>query len=188
MKIYKHRGFTLVEVLIVLIVIGMLSTVMILSSTEAVTAAKTSKVINNLMNLKMAVTAWYFNNSDRLVSEVVSSDVQYKIKTNGKTQSFKEFVRDHSSEIEAYLSKETAPTLKSKSSNSNEVGDYALIDVDYKKWYVCYHVASDSSFKADLSSKAETFGLFGLKKISDHPLKTYYSKEDFVCLLIITLE
>jgi len=65
MKNYaKRRGFTLVELLIVIVVIGILSAMMMLSSTEAVSSAKAAKIISDLRNLKTAALAWYADNID----------------------------------------------------------------------------------------------------------------------------
>ena len=58
----SRKGFTLVELLIVIVVIGVLSTMMMLSSTEAVSSAKASNIISNLRNLKTAALAWYADN------------------------------------------------------------------------------------------------------------------------------
>ena len=41
----KRSGFTLVELLIVIVVIGVLSTMMMLSSTEAVSSAKANNIL-----------------------------------------------------------------------------------------------------------------------------------------------
>ncbi|MDY6400374.1 MAG: type II secretion system protein [Synergistales bacterium] len=60
----KRKGFTLVELLIVIVVIGVLSAMMMLSSTEAVSSAKAAKVINNLRQLKTAALSWYMDNLD----------------------------------------------------------------------------------------------------------------------------
>ena len=42
---FKRSGFTLVELLIVIVVIGVLSTMMMLSSTEAVSSAKANNIL-----------------------------------------------------------------------------------------------------------------------------------------------
>ena len=60
----KLRGFTLVELLIVIVVIGVLSAMMMLSSTEAVSSAKAADIVNDLRNWKTAVLAWYTDNID----------------------------------------------------------------------------------------------------------------------------
>ena len=60
----KRKGFTLVELLIVIVVIGILSAMMMLSSTEAVSSARASNIISNLRNLKTAALAWYIDSMD----------------------------------------------------------------------------------------------------------------------------
>lgn len=60
----KRKGFTLVELLIVIVVIGILSAMMMLSSTEAVTSAKASNIVSNLRNLKTAALALYVDSLD----------------------------------------------------------------------------------------------------------------------------
>ena len=64
----KRKGFTLVELLIVIVVIGILSAMMMLSSTEAVSSAKASNIVSNLRNLKTAALAWYIDSMDGLKS------------------------------------------------------------------------------------------------------------------------
>ena len=72
----KREGFTLVELLIVIVVIGVLSAMMMLSSTEAVSSAKAAKVINNLRQLKTAALSWYMDNIDKVnnIGKVKKSD------------------------------------------------------------------------------------------------------------------
>ncbi len=62
----KRSGFTLVELLIVIVVIGVLSTMMMLSSTEAVSSAKANNIISNLRNWKTATLEWYTDNIDKV--------------------------------------------------------------------------------------------------------------------------
>ena len=58
----KREGFTLVELLIVIVVIGVLSAMMMLSSTEAVSSAKAADIVSDLRNLKTAALAFYADN------------------------------------------------------------------------------------------------------------------------------
>ena len=69
----KREGFTLVELLIVIVVIGVLSAMMMLSSTEAVSSAKAADIISDLRNLKTAALAWYADNLD-YVGQLVGAD------------------------------------------------------------------------------------------------------------------
>ena len=63
-KNVKREGFTLVELLIVIVVIGVLSAMMMLSSTEAVSSAKAADIISDLRNLKTAALAYYADHLD----------------------------------------------------------------------------------------------------------------------------
>ncbi|MBQ9574223.1 MAG: type II secretion system protein, partial [Synergistaceae bacterium] len=65
----NRKGFTLVELLIVIVVIGILSAMMMLSSTEAVNSAKASNVVSNLRNLKTAALALYVDKLDDFESK-----------------------------------------------------------------------------------------------------------------------
>jgi len=64
MKKSMRKGFTLVELLIVIVVIGILSAMMMLSSTEAVSSAKAADIVSDLRNLKTAALAYYADNID----------------------------------------------------------------------------------------------------------------------------
>ena len=126
MKNFKRKGFTLVELLIVIVVIGVLSTMMMLSSTEAVTSAKAAKIISNMRNLKTATLAWYTDNFNKIVPLNGQYGIGYGImQSNGQTVSMNDFFKNNTSEILAYLSNGNnsgAMTLKTKR-DTNIVAD-----------------------------------------------------------------
>lgn len=80
----NRKGFTLVELLIVIVVIGILSAMMMLSSTEAVTSANASNIISNLRNLKTAALAYYVDNLDYLEADAnkLTTDAENKTVLN----------------------------------------------------------------------------------------------------------
>ena len=64
--ISRRKGFTLVELLIIIAVIGVLAAMMILSSTEVVSTAKAAKILANLQTLKRAAVQWYSDNREKV--------------------------------------------------------------------------------------------------------------------------
>ena len=68
----KRKGFTLVELLIVIVVIGILSAMMMISSTEAVASAKAASIIGNMRTIKTAALAYYIDATNG-ASDTVSS-------------------------------------------------------------------------------------------------------------------
>ena len=55
-------GFTLVELLIVILIVGILTGIMVLSATSTTDSAKASIVISNLRNVKAAGFLWFSSN------------------------------------------------------------------------------------------------------------------------------
>ena len=97
MKNIKREGFTLVELLIVIVVIGVLSAMMMLSSTEAVSSAKAADIISDLRNLKTAALAWYPDNLDY---------VEQRVQKNGTTGGNFSKLFDEGGKIEKYMNGE----------------------------------------------------------------------------------
>ena len=98
----KHKGFTLVELLIVIVVIGILAAMMMFSSTEAVTSAKATKVISDLTVLKKAVISWYVDNYDKVVKQYnggLKRD-EYLVKVGNSAYHLGVFAKDHKGEQE----------------------------------------------------------------------------------------
>ena len=179
------KGFTLVELLIVIVVIGVLSAMMMLSSTEAVSSAKASNIISNLRNLKTAVLSWYTDNLDRVVIENKKS-CKIKLDT-GATQYLTAYVNANAKEFTKYLNNEDI-NVKAAKGSTLAVGDYIIDGKDEGQlWVVGYYIGKDSRVKEKLASRAASIGLLnGVSdntdlKIADLP-KSMYTNGDFVFL------
>ena len=128
----KRRGFTLVELLIVIVVIGILSAMMMLSSTEAVSSARASNIISNLRNLKTAALAWYIDSLDVV-------DASGFTLTNATHFPF----------VKHYLNNDTASDLT----------NYG-IEAKNSKWYVYYEGGkADANVYTKLKGRAASVGL-----------------------------
>ena len=155
----KRRGFTLVELLIVIVVIGVLSAMMMLSSTEAVSSAKASNIISNLRNLKTAALSLYTASLD---------------KVNGAKPTI--------GAVQRYLNNETLDAnvynIVFKGASNN--------NYDAAEWYVTCSV-TDSNVKTKLASRAGSVGLLAggssiTTDLSSNPAE--YNKEAVVCMRV----
>ena len=187
----KRKGFTLVELLIVMVVIGVLAAMMMFSSTEAEKSARAQTIINNFNQIHKAVNAWYFDNMHRIVTN--GNAGQYNIlDTDGKTKlAFKKFVQEHSGEITKYLASNTSITLTGKEDKALRAGDYLLIDSHYKYWYVCYDTGTDKGLQSRLAGKAVSMGLFGFnddKITNEVATGKNYTGGRYVCMSILDLD
>ncbi len=92
----KREGFTLVELLIVIVVIGILSAMVMMSSTEAVTSSRASNIVSNLRNIKAATLALYSDSIDTFISEpdkeITLDDVQPYLETGKELPDMKNFL------------------------------------------------------------------------------------------------
>ncbi len=141
MKSIKRKGFTLVELLIVIVVIGILSAMMMLSSTEAVSSAKANNIISNLRNLKTAVLSWYADNINRVV--VNNKNCQIKLDDNS-TQYLTAYVNANPGEFTKYLSSENI-TVKAAKGSTLAVGDYIIDGKDEGQlWVVGCYIGNDT--------------------------------------------
>ena len=124
----KRRGFTLVELLIVIVVIGILSAMMMLSSSEAVSSAKATAIISDLRNFKTAVLAYFADNIDNLSS--LPSEIN-----STKTPT-------HWKEIMAYLNAKASPSTKS----------FKLMKYN-DAWYVECNLSGKTQWNSELYCK-----------------------------------
>ena len=195
-----RKGFTLMEMLVVIVTLGILSAVMLLSSLEAVSSADASNIINNMQQIKMATYAWYKDNLSRLIPDGSGG---YKIRTKGTDQKFSEFIRDHKSEISQYLDNANTLILRSTEDSSNNTGDYTLIEATVNKrksWYVCYNSGTKSTtitnygeeapelrIKDKIAGRAKTLQLLGKTDIKNNTFQSVYTDQKWICMLILQL-
>ena len=190
----KRKGFTLVELLIVILVIGILAVMMILSSTEAVTTAKATKIINDLHLMKRAANAWYLENYGRLgkTSNGFYVDAKWDAKNNIYTGGTRlhEYLNSHSNEIARYFSS-TGMSFNSTIANwehasrdqyGASIGNYAVyFGYSNTICYVLYRVSNhndnaEAKLKAKLKARAKSAGLLVYDYKSNPKHKAYDGK------------
>lgn len=140
MKSIKRKGFTLVELLIVIVVIGILSAMMMLSSTEAVTSARANNIISNLRNLKTAATAMYV---DRLDSAAKMAEGVIDASGSSNNSSMDLVIK----------------YMNQGGSDKKNFAGYG-IKKNNNEWYVYYNAVT-AGVDAKLASRAKSVGLFG---------------------------
>ena len=171
----KRKGFTLVELLIVIVVIGVLSTMMMLSSTEAVSSAKAATIISNMRNLKTAALAFRTDHLDAFCKEGNDTKLDASKIPNsgiGTKEYFGALVNKNPQLIKKYLGENTNFSLNGESTNTNHYcseGGYAVRCADHgNEWYVAYRFANnETALKAKIKCRAASIGLLGSDKHGD---------------------
>ena len=151
MKNIKRKGFTLVELLIVIVVIGILSAMMMLSSTEAVTSARASNIVSNLRNFKTAALAMYV---DKLDEAANLTDGLYSGNTTTPTVSMDVVVK--------YMNNAST----SASASDADMKKYGIHKNADDGWFVYYDFTGnngtfDSRIASKLAGRASSVGLVG---------------------------
>ena len=151
----KRKGFTLVELLIVLMIIGVLSASMSLVNGKATASAKVSTIISNLRTLKSAAMLFY---ADYYME---SSDTEFT--TDNITNASADYLGTAAASMTGYgfLITTSAP----------------------KKWYVYYYLGHNdvkndpdiNSIKKKLIANAKKVGLLGSDKTTAAPTAAFGS-------------
>ena len=196
----KERGFTLVELLIVIVVIGILAAMMMFSSTEAVTSAKASNIISNMNNLKKAVLSWYADNKRGVrTQENEGSTYRFYDADGTDRDKFEGFARSsYSSKILKYMNNSNSIKLANHGEKI-ENGEYCYSNADGKKkkaniWYVGYMFNNgEERIKEKVAGRAVSLGLVGggdgKSWSGSRPTKdkTFTADDKIVWMHIITL-
>ena len=150
MKKPVRTGFTLVELLIVIAVIGILSSMMMLSSTETVASAKAANIISDMMTIRTAALAYL-------------ADHVKDINKAGKTFN----LSDKTPDVMKYVDPSTLHDNKYLLFNYFGVG----VARDEDEWYV-WRKVTDSKVKEKLRQRAQ-----GLNLLATHPIYGNTPKE-----------
>ena len=129
----NRKGFTLVEFLIVITVVGILSEMMMFTNTEAAISTRASSIISNLRNIKFVVRTHYSESMD-VYSSGLEPDMPEKI-----TKHMSKYLGGNEEDLRNYY---VAADTKS---NSNS-------------WWVCYKNVTDD-IRDKLLDKAQSVGL-----------------------------
>lgn len=177
---YSRKGFTLVELLIVIVVIGILSAMMMLSSNEAMSSARATKIASDLATLRTATMQWYVDHIDRIVQNGKYIG-QVKAKVSDPDTSAKP-IQEYSVKdlgVDKYLGHGTV-TLSGASNAALKDGCFGIYDAGKDKegkgtahrdtWYVGYRfTSSEGSVKEKLRGRLKTLGMHFA---GDYPART----------------
>ena len=149
---HKKNAFTIVELLIVTIIVVILSTMLMLAGGEARAAAKATKIVNALTDLKMFALTWYRNNINKFDKD---GNFHKSEDLTKDAQTLKEYFSTPKGqdEIKKFLTGDLTINYSS--------GSYGIINSKNKDgkpaWYVCYYLENNSErdkIKTKLASKA----------------------------------
>ncbi|MBQ7196416.1 MAG: type II secretion system protein [Synergistaceae bacterium] len=204
----QRKGFTLVELLIVIVVIGVLSAMMMLSSTEAVSSAKAATIISDMRVLKTAVLEWYMDNLDKVKK---NSKGEYKINDKYIGDYFS---KEGQADLQKYLGNSAYVKIEESNYGANTktkiAGCYFLAsetrgevsqavsegtaeakELTGCSWYVGYCFReNEDKLKEKLQARATSLGLVGgnMTGTKKDVLDTYKAPGDFIYMLIQDLD
>lgn len=167
---YLHKGFTLAEMLIVMAIIGILASMMMISSTQSVQTTKAGNIVSTLRNFASAAMTFYTDSMDHFTRN--PND------TVNTTEGLKNWVKKY---------------MYSEGNTVKDEGKYKVWN-NSGTWWVGYDLTDDKDgIKGRLTSRAGSAGLVGSSRMNDYPKKNSttnkypeYNNDNAVWLLIRT--
>ena len=158
MNRYLHKGFTLAEMLIVMAIIGILASMMMISSTQSVQTTKAGNIVSTLRNFASAAMTFYTDSMDYFTKDPGA------LSTN--PNEMKRWVKKY---------------MYSEGSTVQDEGNY-YVKNNSGTWWVGYDLANASDadgLKSRLQSRAQAAGLKGSQSINDFPTKSSNKYESY---------
>ena len=157
-----RKGISLIEILIVIAVIVILSSGVMLSITSMEASAQANKIINDLVNIKMAALLWYKNNADTAIINLGDKNKE-QVKYNG-IQGWVQKVNQNNGKgdglgLSKYLDGGKNIILNQGTNDWIPAGTYGIFDAGNEHrttWYAGYSFYYDeSAVKEKLKSRRE---------------------------------
>ncbi len=160
-----RKGFTLVELLIVIAIIGILGVMGIISGSEATDAAKATRIVDDLNKISGAMLMYY---ADNYVSADAGDLTSEQLLAGAK----------------AYMKQSDASALLVSSSDQSAVGKYTVevtTTDDPKTWWVGTKLDTNTRVPSILANRANRLGL---KKEAKASGDVYTAAEDTVYMRV----
>lgn len=161
MRKFMRKGFTLAEVLLVIAIIGVLSGMMMVASSESVKTTEANNIVNNLRNFASAAMTFYTDSMDHFTATP----------------------NDTSTDLKSCVMK----YMYNGGNSIQNSGDY-YVKNNNGKWWVGYDIPANSDgIKTRLKAKAQSSNLRGSASINDFPATdstSYYNENPAVWLRI----
>ncbi|MBR1486072.1 MAG: prepilin-type N-terminal cleavage/methylation domain-containing protein [Synergistaceae bacterium] len=205
MKKKSRKGFTLIELFLVVVVLVILAGAIVVAGDNSVVSAEADNIINNMRILKTAALEWLADHGDFVdrtgtLNYMVTypySNLNNEYFVKGKAeQNIQNVMRgkEHGRDtVMKYIKTATKISVNgdTSSGSSPTKGGYALVDASwglkggYNKWYVVYQFEGNSKherkIKKKIADRAEELELY--KHLTDF----YTMDASFVYMPIIDL-
>lgn len=160
---FARKGFTLVELLIVMVIIGTLASTLMLTMGGGRGKAEATKIVSNLRNLKAAAIMYYTDNGE-WPGDAAATDAMA-------------WVTDS---LDMYLDREYA--------DGSSVDLYAVKDSN-SRVFVGHGEITDPATKKALEAMAADAALYGTGSVSapesnDITTPSYYNGQDYIWMLV----